>query len=117
MRAMDVRIMVIIGAIMIAMIKSRMRMRATIPEENMREILNRTLMVKIERKNALVEAPMMIREHVRYNTLLYKKYAEHTPRACEESYSYSCADLHPSRSSVSLAQVKVIRGEEESVQL
>uniref|UniRef100_M1DPE4 Histidine-rich protein n=1 Tax=Solanum tuberosum TaxID=4113 RepID=M1DPE4_SOLTU len=37
---------------------------------------------------------------VRYNTLLYKKYEEHAPRACEDSYSYSCANPHPSRSSV-----------------
>ncbi|KAK6775952.1 hypothetical protein RDI58_026953 [Solanum bulbocastanum] len=40
MRAMDVRIMVIMGAVMTAMIKSRMRMRATISEENMRQMLN-----------------------------------------------------------------------------
>jgi len=37
---------------------------------------------------------------VKYNTLLYKKYEEHVPKACEDSYSYSCANLYPSRSSV-----------------
>ncbi|KAG5580347.1 hypothetical protein H5410_050974 [Solanum commersonii] len=48
----------------IAMIKSQMRMRATILEENMRKMLNPTLMVKIERKKALVVVPMMMPEHV-----------------------------------------------------
>uniref|UniRef100_M1DEH7 Uncharacterized protein n=1 Tax=Solanum tuberosum TaxID=4113 RepID=M1DEH7_SOLTU len=37
---------------------------------------------------------------VKYNTLLYKKYEEHVPKACEDSYSYSCVNLYPSRSSV-----------------
>ncbi|KAH0685547.1 hypothetical protein KY285_016089 [Solanum tuberosum] len=37
---------------------------------------------------------------VRYNTLLYKKYEEHAPKACEDSHSYSCANPDPSRSSV-----------------
>ncbi|KAG5585836.1 hypothetical protein H5410_046270 [Solanum commersonii] len=65
MRAMYVRILGIIGDMMIAMTKSRRRMRATIPEENVREILNTTLMVKIKRKKTLVVAPMMMMEHVR----------------------------------------------------
>ncbi|KAG5585657.1 hypothetical protein H5410_046091 [Solanum commersonii] len=69
MRAMDARIMVIMGDMMIAMIKSRMRMRATIPEETMIEMLNTTLTVKIEGKKALVVAPMMMRVHVRDLTL------------------------------------------------
>ncbi|KAK4731850.1 hypothetical protein R3W88_024838 [Solanum pinnatisectum] len=104
MRAMDVRIMVIIGAMIIAMIKCRMRMRAIIPKENMREMLNTTLMVKIEGKKTLVVAYMMMREHdegkVRYNTLLYKNYEEHAPKACKDAYSYSCGNPYPSRSSV-----------------
>ncbi|KAG5576531.1 hypothetical protein H5410_056665 [Solanum commersonii] len=37
---------------------------------------------------------------VKYNTLLYKKYEEHVPKACEDSYSYFCVNLYPSRSSV-----------------
>ncbi|KAH0709191.1 hypothetical protein KY284_010618 [Solanum tuberosum] len=37
---------------------------------------------------------------VRYNTLLYTKYEEHAPKACEDSYSHSCANPYPSRSSV-----------------
>ncbi|KAK4731663.1 hypothetical protein R3W88_024651 [Solanum pinnatisectum] len=32
---------------------------------------------------------------VRYNTLLYKKYEEHASKACEDSYSYSCANPYP----------------------
>ncbi|KAK6796141.1 hypothetical protein RDI58_003842 [Solanum bulbocastanum] len=64
-RAMDVRIMVIMGAMIIAMINSRMRMRATISKDNIRKMLNTTLMVKIKRKKTLVVAPMMMREHVR----------------------------------------------------
>ncbi|KAK6775968.1 hypothetical protein RDI58_026969 [Solanum bulbocastanum] len=47
MRAMDVRILLTMRAMIISMIKSRMRMRATISEENMREMLNTTLMVYI----------------------------------------------------------------------
>uniref|UniRef100_M1DPF6 Uncharacterized protein n=1 Tax=Solanum tuberosum TaxID=4113 RepID=M1DPF6_SOLTU len=63
MRAMDVRIMEIMGAMMIAMIKSRMRMRANIPKKNMRKMLNTARMVKIERKKALVVVPMMMPGH------------------------------------------------------
>uniref|UniRef100_M1DEB9 Uncharacterized protein n=1 Tax=Solanum tuberosum TaxID=4113 RepID=M1DEB9_SOLTU len=63
MRAMDVRIMEIMGAMMIAMIKSRIRMRANIPEEIMRKMLNTARMVKIERKKALAVVPMMMPEH------------------------------------------------------
>uniref|UniRef100_M1DSG6 Uncharacterized histidine-rich protein DDB_G0274557 n=1 Tax=Solanum tuberosum TaxID=4113 RepID=M1DSG6_SOLTU len=37
---------------------------------------------------------------VTYNTLLCKKYEEHAPKACEDSYSYSCTNPYPSRSSV-----------------
>ncbi|KAH0776748.1 hypothetical protein KY290_008159 [Solanum tuberosum] len=37
---------------------------------------------------------------VKYNNLLYKKYEEHAPKACEDSYSYYCANLYPSRSSM-----------------
>ncbi|KAH0655578.1 hypothetical protein KY285_030460 [Solanum tuberosum] len=37
---------------------------------------------------------------VRYNALSYKKYEEHALKACEDSYSYSCANPYPSRSSV-----------------
>ncbi|KAK6773841.1 hypothetical protein RDI58_029080 [Solanum bulbocastanum] len=37
---------------------------------------------------------------VRYNTLLYTKYEEHAPEACEDSYSYSCANPYPCRSSI-----------------
>jgi len=63
MRAMDVRIMEIMGAMMIAVIKSRIRMRANIPEEIMRKMLNTARMVKIERKKALAVVPMMMPEH------------------------------------------------------
>ncbi|KAH0695809.1 hypothetical protein KY289_013291 [Solanum tuberosum] len=37
---------------------------------------------------------------VRYNTLSYKKYEEHAPKACEVSYSYSCGKPCPSQNSV-----------------
>ncbi|KAK4723840.1 hypothetical protein R3W88_026619 [Solanum pinnatisectum] len=89
-----------------------MRMRATILEENMRKMLNTALMVKIERKKTLVEAPIMMREHMRGLTLTLRvkmvpmmkpKYVTlPTPRmkACEDSYSYSCANPYLSRSSV-----------------
>ncbi|KAG5599729.1 hypothetical protein H5410_031099 [Solanum commersonii] len=53
-RAMNVRKMVIMGAMIIAMIKNLIRIRATIPEENMREMVN----------IALLMVPMMIPEHV-----------------------------------------------------
>ncbi|KAG5590261.1 hypothetical protein H5410_040775 [Solanum commersonii] len=39
-------------------------MRATILEENMRKMVNIALMVRMEQKH-LVEAPMMMRDHVR----------------------------------------------------
>uniref|UniRef100_M1DSM5 Gag protein n=1 Tax=Solanum tuberosum TaxID=4113 RepID=M1DSM5_SOLTU len=58
MRAMDVRMMISMGAMMIAMIKRRMKMRATIPEENMTKMVNIDLMHP-------VEAPMVMREHMR----------------------------------------------------
>ncbi|KAG5606230.1 hypothetical protein H5410_027722 [Solanum commersonii] len=70
MRAMDMRIMVIMGAMMIAMIKSRRGMRATISEENMRKMVNIALMVKMEENKNLVVAPMMMREHMRDLTLI-----------------------------------------------
>lgn len=35
---------------------------------------------------------------VTYNTLLYKNYEEHSPKACEDSYSLSCGNPCPSRS-------------------
>ncbi|KAK6784221.1 hypothetical protein RDI58_017675 [Solanum bulbocastanum] len=41
-----------------------MESRATISGENMRKMVNITLMVKMEKKHP-VEAPMMMREHVR----------------------------------------------------
>ncbi|KAK6775914.1 hypothetical protein RDI58_026915 [Solanum bulbocastanum] len=89
--AMCVRIMVIIGAMMIAMIESRMRTRDTILEENMRELLNTTLMVKIERKKALVEAPMMMREHVRGHMMAPLMKPEHvtlpTPKMDKVRYN------------------------------
>ncbi|KAK4708712.1 hypothetical protein R3W88_029637 [Solanum pinnatisectum] len=87
-------------------------MRATISEVIMREMLNTALMVKIEGKKALVVAPMMMREHVRDLILTPRVkmvpmiMPEHvtlpTPRmkACQDSYSYSCANPYPSRSSV-----------------
>ncbi|KAG5614942.1 hypothetical protein H5410_014766 [Solanum commersonii] len=87
--------MEIMGAMKIAMIESRMRMRSTILEENMRKMLNTTLMVKIARKKALVVVPMMMPEHVTLPTPRVK-YEEHVPKACEDSYSYSCANLYPS---------------------
>ncbi|KAK6780063.1 hypothetical protein RDI58_022247 [Solanum bulbocastanum] len=37
---------------------------------------------------------------VRYNTLLYKKYEAHVPKACDDSYYYSCANTYPSQSSM-----------------
>ncbi|KAH0777834.1 hypothetical protein KY290_009245 [Solanum tuberosum] len=118
MRAMDVRIMVIMGAMIIAMIKNRMGMRATIPEENMRKMVNISLMANMEKK-ALVVAHIMMLEHVRGLTLTSKvkmvpmimskhvtlptpkmKYEEHALKAFEDLYSYSCANPYPSRSSV-----------------
>ncbi|KAH0700761.1 hypothetical protein KY290_015652 [Solanum tuberosum] len=69
MRAMDMMMMVIMEAMMIAMIKSRIGMRATILEDNIRKMVNIPLMVKMEKKKNLVVAPMMMREHVRNLTL------------------------------------------------
>ncbi|KAK4726804.1 hypothetical protein R3W88_031721 [Solanum pinnatisectum] len=104
MGAMDVSMMMIMEAMMMSMIKSRMGMRATIPEDNMRKMVNIALMVKMEKKKNLVVAPMVMREHdegeVRYNTLLYKNYKEHAPKACEDSYFFSYGNPYPSRSSV-----------------
>lgn len=53
-RVIGVRIMVIMGDMIITMFKSQMRMRATIPEDNTMELLNTTLMVKIERNKTLL---------------------------------------------------------------
>lgn len=64
MRAMDVRIKGLMGAMMIVIIKSRMRMRVTIPEENMREMLNTTLVVMIEGEKSLMVAPTIMRDNV-----------------------------------------------------
>ncbi|KAK6789680.1 hypothetical protein RDI58_013480 [Solanum bulbocastanum] len=68
MRAMDVRIMVIMGAMMIAMIKNRMRIRASLSEENMKKMVEIALMVKMEKKD-LVVAHMIMRKYVRDLTL------------------------------------------------
>ncbi|KAK4721478.1 hypothetical protein R3W88_011711 [Solanum pinnatisectum] len=87
-------------------------MRATISEENVRKMVNIDLMVKMEEKKNLVVAPMVMREHVRDFTLTPRvkmvpmMMPEHvtllTPRmkAFEDSYSYSCGNPYPSRSSV-----------------
>ncbi|KAG5576128.1 hypothetical protein H5410_056262 [Solanum commersonii] len=50
MEVMDVRMMVIMEAMMIAMIKRQMGMIATILEESMRKMVIITLMVKMEKK-------------------------------------------------------------------
>ncbi|KAH0728098.1 hypothetical protein KY284_003963 [Solanum tuberosum] len=65
MEAMDVRMMVIMEVMIIDMIKSRIGMRANIPEENMRNMVNIALMVKMECTTNLVMAPMVLMEHVR----------------------------------------------------
>ncbi|KAG5572113.1 hypothetical protein H5410_061879 [Solanum commersonii] len=65
MGAMDMSMMMIMEAMMMAMIKSRIGMRATIPKENMRKLVNIALMVKMEKKKNLVVAPLVMREHVR----------------------------------------------------
>lgn len=65
MRDMGVRIMVILRNMMISIIKSQMRMIATVPKDKMIELLNTTFMVKIDSKKTLVVSPMMMREHVR----------------------------------------------------
>ncbi|KAK6793587.1 hypothetical protein RDI58_007040 [Solanum bulbocastanum] len=67
-RSMDVRIIVIMGVMIIAMIKNQMGMRATILEENMMKMVNIAPMVRMEKKH-LVEVPMVMREHVRDLTL------------------------------------------------
>ncbi|KAK6793874.1 hypothetical protein RDI58_007327 [Solanum bulbocastanum] len=63
-RVMDMRIIVIMGAMIIAMIKNQMGMRAIILEENMSKMVDIALMVRMEKKH-LVESSMMMREHVR----------------------------------------------------
>uniref|UniRef100_M1DZ96 Hypothetical repeat protein n=1 Tax=Solanum tuberosum TaxID=4113 RepID=M1DZ96_SOLTU len=65
MKALNVRMMVIVEDMMIAMIKSRMGMKATILDENMRKKVIIDLMVKMESTNNLVMATMMMMEHVR----------------------------------------------------
>uniref|UniRef100_M1D8L3 Uncharacterized protein n=1 Tax=Solanum tuberosum TaxID=4113 RepID=M1D8L3_SOLTU len=64
----ECEVMVIMGDMIIAMIKNRMGMRATIPEENMREMVNIAPLVRMEKKH-LVVAPMVMREHARGLTL------------------------------------------------
>ncbi|KAH0689497.1 hypothetical protein KY289_016855 [Solanum tuberosum] len=62
----DYDMMVIMKAMIIAMIKSRMGMRATILEENMRKMVNIALMVNMKStKNLVMTLMMMMMEHVR----------------------------------------------------
>ncbi|KAK4707235.1 hypothetical protein R3W88_033207 [Solanum pinnatisectum] len=87
-------------------------MGATISEENMRKMVNIALMVKMEDKKNLVVDPMVMRVHVRDLILtprvkmVHMMMPEHVAlptlrmKACEDSYSYSCANPYPSRSSV-----------------
>ncbi|KAK4731497.1 hypothetical protein R3W88_024485 [Solanum pinnatisectum] len=88
-----------------------MEMRATILEENMGKMVNIALLVRMEKKH-LVEAPMVMRKHVRDLTLnprvkmVPMMMPEHVTlptlrmRAYVDSYSYSCTNPYPSRSSV-----------------